>query len=322
MLYLNKENILELVSFDELMDAIELSFRIYESQDFEMPSRIHVDYNNKTLLYMPCFLKDIFGTKILTVFPENQAKKKPVIDGFMLLNDYETGEPIAMMDGKALTSLRTGAVGGVGIRHTTKETVKTVGLIGAGVQGFYQLLYACEARKIEKITIFDLFSEKLESFIKKLKKELPHVEITMANSVEELIEKSEVIITATTANQPVLPENPELLKGKHFVGIGSYKPTMREYPEALFSLLDKIYVDVDFAKEESGDLVFPLKNQLIEENQIETLGKFLKEEENKEEVVKKTTFFKSVGMGLFDIVVAQFIYNKAKDHNIGQKIIL
>lgn len=322
MLYLNEKNILDLVSFDEIMDTIEESFRIYENKDFEMPDRIHADYNNKTLLYMPCFLKDIFGTKILTVFPENRAIKKPVIEGLMLLNDYTTGEPIGLMDGKILTTLRTGAVGGVGIRHLTPITVKTIGLIGAGAQGFYQLLFACKARNFEKITIFDVFSENLPLFIERLKEKLPNIEINIADSVESLLEESEVIITTTTSNQPVLPNNPELLKGKHFVGIGSYKPNMREYPDGLFSLLDKVYIDTDFAKEETGDLLTPLTNNLINEKQVETFGNYLLNEENKKDIVTGTTFFKSVGMALFDITVAQLIYNKAKDCNAGQKIVL
>ncbi|MCT4620125.1 MAG: ornithine cyclodeaminase family protein [Marinisporobacter sp.] len=310
------------VSFDEIMDTIEEAFCVYGKKEFEMPDRIHIDYKNKTLLYMPCFLNNIFGTKMLTVFPENREKNKPVIDGLMLLNDFETGEPVAIIDGKCLTALRTGAVGGVGIRHTTPNEVKTVGLIGAGVQGFYQLLYACKARNIEKITIFDVFKDKLMSFVEKLHEELPNIEIKIAETVDDLLKESEVVITTTTANNPVLPEEIELLKGKHFIGIGSYKPSMREYPKVLFSLLNKVYIDTDFAKEETGDLIFPLNNQLLFEDQIETFDHFLRYEKNKEEIVKNTTFFKSVGMALFDIAVAHLIYKKAKSNNIGQEIIL
>jgi ornithine cyclodeaminase len=225
-----------------------------------------------------------------------------------------------MMDGKILTTLRTGAVGGVGIRHTTPDTVKTVGLIGAGAQGFYQLLFACKARKMEKITIYDPYVKDLSSFVDKITKELPNIEVNIANTVEELLENSEVIIAATTSNEPVLPDNSELLKGKHFVGIGSYKPNMREFPDSIFSLLDKVYIDTEFAKEETGDLAKPLSNKVISEENVETFGSYLINEKNKDEIVSGTTFFKSVGMALFDITVAQLIYNKAKENNVGQKI--
>lgn len=319
MIYLNKKDILDLVSYDEIMDAIEESFHIYESKNFDMPNRIHVNHHDDTLLYMPCFLDDMFGTKLLTLFPHNRSKNKPVIDGLMLLNDHETGEPVGLMDGKILTALRTGAVGGVGARHFTPETVKTVGLVGAGVQGFYQLVFVCKARKIEKINIFDIFPEKLSFFVKELQSLLPDVSIEISDSIETLLKESEVVITTTTSNKPVLPEDPELLEGKSFIGIGSYKPDMREYPDALFSLLDKVYIDTEFAKEESGDLKVPLSNNLLKEDQIQTVGSFLL---NKKEITNKTIFYKSVGMALFDVVVAKLIYNKAQKNNAGQKIIL
>ncbi|SHK10471.1 ornithine cyclodeaminase family protein [Paramaledivibacter caminithermalis] len=319
MLYLNKNDIYDLITYDEIMDAIEEAFKIHGSKNYDMPNRIHVSYRNNTLLYMPCFLQDIFGTKLLTLFPENRKKNRPVIDGLMLLNDYETGEPIGMMDGKILTALRTGAVGGVGIRHFTPETAKTVGLVGAGVQGFYQLLFACKARKIDKIMVFDIFTEKLAAFVKELEVLLPNVSIVIANTIEDLLKESQIVITTTTSYKPVLPEKPELLKGKSFIGIGSYKPNMREYPDILFSLLDKVYIDTEFAKEESGDLKIPLSNNLLQEDKIETVGSFLT---NKKEIINKTIFYKSVGMALFDVVVAKLIYDEAKKNNVGQKIIL
>jgi ornithine cyclodeaminase len=319
VIYLNKEDILGLVSYDEIMDAIEESFRIYESKNFDMPNRIHVNHGDNTLLYMPCFLDDMFGTKILTLFPQNRSKNKPVIDGLMLLNDHETGQPLGLMDGKILTALRTGAVGGVGVRHFAPKTAKTVGLVGAGVQGFYQLLFVCKSRKIEKINIFDIFPEKLRFFVDELQGLLPDVSIEISDSIESLLKESEVVITTTTSNKPVLPDAPELLKGKTFIGIGSYKPNMREYPDALFPLVEEVYIDTEFAKEESGDLKFPLGDNLLRDDQIQTVGSFLI---NKKEITNKTIFYKSVGMALFDVVVAKLIYNKAQENNAGQKIIL
>ncbi|RKD27148.1 ornithine cyclodeaminase [Caminicella sporogenes DSM 14501] len=318
MLYLSKKDIFNLVSFDELIDSIELAFRIYEQKSFQMPDRIHLHYRENTFLYMPCFTEDIIGTKVLTVFPKNTDKNVPVIQGLMLLNDVETGKPIALIDGASLTAFRTGAVGGVGIKHTAKEDCQSVGLVGAGVQGFYQLLFAAKVRDIKKIYIYDIFEDKLISFKEKLLEKLTDVEINIVNNTRELVEKSEIIITTTTSEKPVLPDDEKLLKGKHFIGIGSYKPNMREFPEALFKLLDEVYIDTDFAAEESGDLVIPLEKNWIKREQIKTFGKLLKDNDIKSD----TTLFKSVGMALFDLVVANVIYSKAAEKGVGQKIIL
>ena len=118
------------------------------------------------------------------------------------------------------------------------------------------------------------------------------------------------------ALDPDDPDNEELLKGKHFVGIGSYKPEVREFPPSLYNLLETIYIDTHHALKESGDLIVPLKNGWITSEQITTIGKYLQNPQPRPE----TTFFKSVGMALFDVCAAKLIYEKAKQSNLGQKI--
>jgi len=94
---------------------------------------------------------------------------------------------------------------------------------------------------------------------------------------------------------------------------------MKELPDALFEVVDKVIVDTDFAKEESGDLCLPIKNNLIKSEDIENMGNFLENNTNFN-MKGKTTLYKSVGMGLFDLVVANKIYVKALEKGIGQYI--
>lgn len=319
MIYLNSKDILSSITLDEIMDTIEEAYRIYTSNNFNMPDRIHVDNGNLTSLYMPCFTNEAFGTKILTISPNNTKINKPVIDGVMVVNDVETGEIVCMMDGKTLTSVRTGAVGGVGIKHTTSKDIQSIGLIGTGAQGFYQILYACKARTIKNVYLYNRTKNKAINLKIELEKELKNININVVDSSRELVENSEVIITATTSSQPVIENDKELLKGKHIIAIGSYTPDMKELPDALFEVVDKVIVDTDFAKEESGDLCLPIKNNLIKSEDIENMGTFLENNANFD-MNGKTTLYKSVGMGLFDIVVANKIYIKALEKGIGQYI--
>ncbi|MGI6643495.1 MAG: ornithine cyclodeaminase family protein [Bacillota bacterium] len=320
LLILNNKALQEALSPNEVMDSIEDAYRIQESKAMFMPDRIHVDRNGKTLLYMPCFAEDMFGTKFLTVFPDNPAKGHSAIDGLMVLNEYETGRTLAILDGKSLTSTRTGAVGGVAIRHTTPDSVSSVGIVGAGTQGYTQALFACKARNIEEVLVFDRYRDAVTSFVERLSEELPNVRARGVSTVEELLLGAEIVITATTSDEPVLPDDPSLLMGKHFVGIGSYKPTMREYPPALFGLVDKVYIDTHHAKEETGDLAYPLAQGLLREEQIETFGHFLLHEKRKESIRSGTTFVKSVGMALFDLVVSKLAYEKARELGLGLEV--
>jgi ornithine cyclodeaminase len=319
MIYLNSKDILNSITLDEIMDTIEEAYKIYTSNNFNMPDRIHVDNGNLTSLYMPCFTNEAFGTKILTIAPNNTKINKPIIDGVMVVNDVRTGEIVCMMDGKTLTSVRTGAVGGVGVKHTTSRDVQSIGLIGTGAQGFYQILYACKARTIKNVYLYNRTKNKAINLKTELEKELKDINIYVVDSSRELVENSEVIITATTSSQPVIDNDKELLKGKHIIAIGSYTPDMKELPDALFEVVDKVIVDTDFAKEESGDLCLPIKNNLIKSEDIENMGNFLENNTNFN-MKGKTTLYKSVGMGLFDLVVANKIYVKALEKGIGQYI--
>lgn len=317
MLYLSSKDVEKVVDHKEVVKIIENAMGVYETGNFTQPDRITVNRgDNETYLYMPCFTDDVKGTKILTLYGDNPKKGVPVIQGVMLLNDVETGKIKAVIEGSSLTAYRTGAVGACGIKHTTPENVHTLGVVGTGVQGFYQSLYACRIRPIDTIHVFDIFPDKAADFADRLSKALPDVKVIVCPCVEELIKASEVIVTVTTSPKPVLPNDKELLKGKHFVGIGSYKPNMREYPDALFEVLDEVYIDVDFAKEETGDLATPIANGLIDEEKIHTLGKYLDKEINTD----GTTFYKSVGMALFDISVAEYIYDRAKELGVGTEL--
>lgn len=317
MLLLNQKDIFEAVELEEVVDTIEESMKFYESGNFEMPTRMHLDYDENTLLLMPCFAEDIVGTKLLTLTPDNKNRDMPIIQGCFILNDTKTGEILAIIEGSSLTALRTGAVGAAGIRNMTSEDISSVGVVGAGMQGYHQALFASEIRDLDSIYVFDVDSRKMKNFKEKFTDD-ENSKVIALDSVEELVHLSDVIITATPANDPVLPDDEEMIEGKHFVGIGSYKPDMREFPKAIFSKIDKVIIDTDDAIEETGDIIHPLEKRWIYKDQIYTMGKLLNGEIEID--LSGTTFFKTVGMALFDLVTAALIYRMAEDTDIGTEI--
>ncbi len=317
VLFLRRQDLQKLIVLPELIESIEKAFMIYEAGDFEMPDRIHIHRHEDTLLYMPCFSDSIFGTKIITVFPDNPQKGAEPIQGIMLLNDVATAKPLAIIDGAALTAYRTGAVGGVGVKYTTPVSSQSVGLVGAGVQGYYQLLMAAQVRNLKQVNIFDPYSKSLPEFCKRVREAIPGVMVMVSPTVESMIKNSEIIITTTNAGEPVLPNDQDLLRGKHIIAVGSYKPHMRELPEAVSRLVEIVYVDTEFGVKESGDLCIPLENGWIRPEQIKTFGKLVNGELK---VHGQTTLFKTVGMALFDLVVGEHIYRRACKLGIGQDI--
>ncbi|MBD3413519.1 MAG: ornithine cyclodeaminase family protein [Candidatus Aminicenantes bacterium] len=320
MLILNQEDLWRVVSRNEVVDSVEQALLLYESRDFHMPDRMHVDHRGNTLLLMPCFTEKSMGTKLVSLFPENSEQDIPVLFGVMVLNDGETGKPLALLDGAALTALRTGAVGSVSIRHMTSKKVKNLGVVGAGVQGFHQILTACTQRDFKTIYVYDMVSEKAERLRQILTDHVQGIDVKTARNSEELLKESEVVITATTSTKPVLPDQKGLFQGKHIVGIGSYKPDMREFPQALFQSLKIMTVDTEHALEESGDLKVPLEKGWIQKQQIMTLGKVISGKATLKPEGERATVFKSVGMALFDLVVSEYIYKKANQKGIGREV--
>lgn len=321
MLYLNKQDIIRSITPHEMMEAIEKAYGLFTAGNYFMPDRPTVEYQNKTIVYMPCFADGAMGQKILTVFPENTQRGLSAIDGLMLLCDYDTGIPQVMMDGKTLTALRTGGVGGVAVRHLSPADAHTLAVIGAGVQGANQAAFACAARPIQHIYVYDAYAKDPAPFIHRLEEVLgeTHPPVTFCASSQEAARQSQILITATTSNKPVFPDDSALFAGKCCIGVGSYKPTMREYPPCLWSLLSQVYVDLPFACEESGDLSQPLSEGLLTMDQVITMGQLLAGQATKPKE-GETAFFKTVGMALFDLIAAQAIAQKAMEKGIGQKI--
>ena len=93
---------------------------------------------------------------------------------------------------------------------------------------------------------------------------------------------------------------------------------MREIPDTIFELVDNVYTELEYACEESGDLSQPLEAGLLTMDRVKLMHNLLEEGKDPDELAKKTTYFKSVGMGLFDLCIAQKLVDDAGEKGIGQ----
>ena len=134
MLILNKQDMYRAADLAEIMDAIERAHVLFRDGACFSPDRYTVTQNNKTMLYMPSYADGSIGTKMLAEFPDNPAKGHPYLSGLMIVNSLETGAVEAILNGEVITALRTGAVGGVAIRHLSRADSRSVGVVGCGVR--------------------------------------------------------------------------------------------------------------------------------------------------------------------------------------------
>lgn len=318
MLILNEKNIAELVEPIELSNVIIDAMKAYASGDYQMPDRMHLDIGKNTLLLMPAACGGSFATKLVSLFPDNPLQGKPVLYGTVILNDGNTGEPLALLNGAKLTAVRTAAVGASGVRFLSPKSAHTLGLIGAGVQGWHQILFVSKIRPISDVYIYDPFLKNIDSFVNSLKSILPDVSFHSVASSHEVCKHSEIVVTATNSEAPVLPDDKSLLRGKNFIAIGSYKENMLEIPNAIYKLVDSVYIDVEMAIEESGDLILPLRNGLLSRDRIKLLSDTF--DTPPQQNAGNTTLFKSVGMALFDLFTASYLFEEAGKKGVGQVV--
>ena len=318
MLILSENDVAHLLSPQQVILAVQEALMACENNGVTVPARMHLPFGQATLLCMPALSTDYFSTKLVSVFPGNAKKNLAIIQGALVLNDGQSGQPLALLNAAPVTALRTGALGAVAVKYLTPATETSVGLIGCGTQGQQLAAAVCAVRNINTLYFFDRSGQHTEALRMLLHRHYPAVSALSCSSAEAMLSKTNTIITATTSDLPVLPNDEKLLTGKHFIAMGAYKPTMQELPDAAFRLTESLVIDAEAARHETGDVINPLDRGWVQEADVFTLGKVLTGQRKVD--VAKTTLFKSVGMAAFDLFVAKALYAAALKDDVGTRV--
>lgn len=301
----SKKDIEGSLTFSEMIQEVKKGIINCESGVYNVPRRMHIEEKGLTFLLMPAMGQKYFCAKLVSVVPENSQKNLPIITGTLILNDKSTGLPIAQMDGPTITALRTGAIGAIGLAQISEPDIQKLGIIGCGVQAIYQSIFASEIRPIESIFCSSRTESKFENFKKSVLDKRPNLEVIWCDSPEEVCKKSEAIICCTNSPKPVLPNDWDLLKNKAIISVGSFKKEMQELPDVVYRNSDVLIVDTMVAKKEVGDVINPINNGWILEENVISMGKILTK---KKSIKDKISVFKSVGMAAFDLALAVAIF--------------
>ncbi|MFC7063832.1 ornithine cyclodeaminase family protein [Halobacillus seohaensis] len=309
MEYLSAENVRELFTMEETIQAIE-SFYLDATEGNELtPDRMHIEDGDNTSLLMPSYYGDYYATKLVGVAPHNTNIGKPTIHGLMVLYDRQTMEPLTMCDAVPITALRTGALGGLGMKYLAKENASSLGIIGTGTQGWSHLQSALAVRSIDTVNVYNRSQDKLAKFIEAARKEFPEIVIQQA-SLEDVVHQSDIIVTTTTSKTPVLPKLKAAdWKGKLIVGVGSFRPSMQEIPDSILEQADETYVDTPSAFRESGDMI-RAKELGVDPRQTLSLKEMIERQHRPASPENQVIIFKSVGAAIFDLVTAKALYEK------------
>lgn len=326
MLLLNEESIQKVFTMRDTIEADKMAFRIFSEGKCVVPLRtnLSIPKYEASNLYMPCYVEelDAAGVKIVSNFPHNAEKGLPTTPGTMILVDATTGEISCILDGTYITKIRTGAATGAATELLACSDAKIGALFGTGGQASAQLEAMLVARKLKEIRIFSPNLEHCKKFLDQAQKKFSQYDTTLriAKTPSEAVMDADVITTVTRSREPVFDGH--LLKdGAHINAIGCFTPDTRELDDITLQRASKIYFDSQKAVlAEAGDMIIPLRRGVI------TNAKFtgdigavitggIKGRENEKEI----TVFKSVGIGVMDVIAAAQVYKKAAAQGIGQQ---
>lgn len=311
----------------EAITAMKQAFAAHSGGMTEMPlrSRLHVRKHEALGLVMPVYLEDTGGealaVKVVSIFPHNLEKNLPLIHAAVLVLDPDTGVPLALLEGSALTAIRTGAASGAATDVLARPDCRTAAIFGAGVQGRTQLEAVCTVRHIETVWVFDPNPTRVEQFIRDLAGKGPiRKDIRAAESPRQAVSNADVICTATTSKVPVFSDS-DLKPGVHINGVGSYAPEMQEIPAETVQRARVVVDSREAALNEAGDLIQPLQAGLISAQHIHAeLGEVIAGRKEGRTGEDQVTFFKSVGIAAQDAAAARLAIAKAQELHLGREV--
>jgi len=323
MLVINAEEQSSLVDINEIMECVEVALKEFSAQRTITPIRaaLPFDQGHNTALIMPSVAEELssIGLKVVTVAPQNKELGKKTITGIVMLSDFKTGEPVALLEGSYLTMIRTGALSGVATKYLARENAKKLCIIGTGEQakGLVEVMLA--VRNIDEIILFNRSEQKAHDFADYIKNKF-NKKVQVYTDANEAVSAADIIVTTTNSSTPVF--SAKLKPGVHVNAVGSFRPTMQELPSHAVASAQKVVVESrEAALEETGDLITPIHEGVFNASDIfAELGQIAAGELQGRSSNEEITVFKSVGLAVVDIVVAKYFYDKAIKQNIGTRI--
>ena len=261
------------------------------------PARISVPLDHGEFLLMPSQGPGVAGVKVLTIAPGNPERDLPRIQAVYLLCDAETLTPRALLDGSALTTLRTPALSAVAARHLAPSGPARVVVFGSGPQAWGHVHALAAVRELADVVITGRSAARAEELAERLRTEGVAARAGSTSAVAE----ATIIVCATTASEPVF--DGALVGDDAFVvAVGSHERDRRELDGELVGRSQVVVEDVATALREAGDVVMAIDEGHTDAASIVPLAEIVRGAASVDP--NRPRVFKSVGMGWEDLVVA------------------
>jgi ornithine cyclodeaminase len=257
-----------------------------------------------------------YGVKTVCVFPGNPSKGLDSHQGSVMLFSGRTGELQAVMNASAITAIRTAAVSGVATQLLAREVAGDLAIIGSGVEARTHIEAMACVRPINRARVASFTFKNAQRFSDEMGKRYSFP-VEPVESVEAAVRGADLIVTATTAPEPILKRE-WIAPGAHLNVVGSSVPGTREVDTATMAA-SSLFVDRrESTVNEGGDYLFAMREGAIGPDHIKAeIGEILIGAKPGRTSADEITLFKSLGLAVEDLASADFLYRKAHDAGKG-----
>jgi len=290
----------------EAVDALEAALRAGLDPEGD-PPRQAVGTGAGEILIMPSASPGAAGVKLVTVAPGNPERGLPRIQGVYALFDPATLAPAALVDGIALTNLRTAAVSALAVRHIAAPRARRLLVFGTGAQGWAHVgALRAVAPGLERIDVVARDRARLDAFVARVRGEHG---LEARAAAPDAARDADLIVCATTAREPLF-DGALVRADATVVAIGSHEPGAREVDEALAGAATVVVESRGSALREAGDVIAAIDAGAVDADALVPLAALVRGEAAASP--GRPRLFKSTGMAWEDLVVAAAVHARAR----------
>jgi len=293
-----------------MADAVDALRACFAHRPLQIARSAHAAAGGEFML-MPAVDEGVSGVKLLMIQPANAAKGEPVIQGIYVLFDASAGRPVALLDGAALTNVRTPAISAVATAALARDDVRTLGIVGSGPQAAGHIeAMLCVRPDISSIAIASRTRANADAVVARLIGDRALIgDREICSATFEEAAGSDLVCVATRSSEPVI-HGAMIRAGTHLNAVGSYRTDMRELASDLVSSATVVVDDIEAAHEEAGDLALAVADGAWSWDQLagdlaDVSGGALRRRDGEE-----ITLFKSVGLAVEDLVIARLVASR------------
>lgn len=321
-LLLKRRDIVELLTIDECITAVEQAFRLHAEGKALSPKVLGIHATNGGFHIKAGILgteRQYFIAKANANFPANMKQYGlPTIQGIIVVCDGLNGRLLALMDSIEITIIRTGAATAVAAKYLARSDARTVTICGCGNQGTISLQALMKVRRLEKVYAFDIYMQQSEKFARQFARELEVIPITI-KELNVALRQSQICVTCTPASIPFIYAE-DIMPGTFIAAVGADNEEKQE----LFADLTascKIVADIAEQSVAIGELHHAIRQGLATPANIYAeLGQVIAGKKSGRESDSEVIIFDSTGTALQDAAAATIVYEKAIIAGIGAKL--